>query len=227
MIGTTAAIIASAVIGGGVSLMAASTQANSADKAVAAQTAASDKNIAYQEKVDAQNRADLAPWRDAGKKALAKLEAGIADGSFDPTKFEFKADPGYDFRMKQGEKAIARSAAARGNLFSGTTGAKLAEYGQDFASNEYDRAYSRAAAAKTTNYNALAAVAGTGQRAVESSNAQSQTGANIIIGQNTNAGNAIANGAMAQGKAWADGFNNIGAAANTGIENYLLYDMIG
>jgi hypothetical protein len=227
MIGTVGAIIASAVIGGGVALASGAMQAKSAEKAANTQKQVADENIAYQREVDAQKRADLEPWRQAGLKALDELQAGIADGSFDPSKFEFEKDPGYDFRLEQGQKALERSAAAHGNLFSGQLGEALTEYGQDYASNEYDRAYARAADAKRTNYNILAGIAGTGQQTVTAMNDDAQQGANIIIGQNTAGGNALAQGYLNQGNAWANAFGNTAAAANTGIENYLLYKYLG
>jgi hypothetical protein len=71
----------------------------------------------------------------------------------DPSVFAFHApsgqqalanDPGYQWRMDQGRKALEASAAARGGLFSGATGKALVDYGQGLASQEYDKAYGRA-----------------------------------------------------------------------------------
>lgn len=227
MFGTVGAIVASAVISGGVALASAGMQANASNQAAQAQTAAVDKNIALQEKQDAQRREDSRPWREAGKKALAELQEGIASGKFSMDDWEFKADPGYQFRLEQGKKALERSASARGNLFSGALGKALTEYGQDFASNEYDRAYARAAGAKATNYNMLAGLAGTGQQQVQFDAGMDQQGTNVLIGQNTAGGNALAQGYLGQGQAWGNGLNNLGGSLNTGIENYLLYKYLG
>lgn len=227
MFGTVGAIVASAVIGGGVSLIGAGMQANAADKAAQAQVQAADKGIAYQEKADAQRREDSKPWREAGQKALVELEAGIKNGTFSMDGWNFEADPGYAFRQEQGQKALERSASAKGMLNSGALGKALTEYGQDFASNEYDRAYARAAGRKATNYNALAGLAGTGQQQVQFDAGMDQQGANIIIGQGNNAGNALAQGYLGAGNAWANGLNNFGAALNTGIENNLLWQHLG
>lgn len=227
MIGTVGAIVASAVIGGAVSLVGAGMQADASNKAAQAQVDAADKNIAYQKEVDAQRREDSRPWREAGAKALADLQAGIEAGTFSMEGWEFEKDPGYDFRLKQGTKALERSAAARGNLFSGALGKALTEYNQDFASNEYDRAYARAAGEKKTNYNILAGMAGTGQQQVNTDAGFNQQGANVIIGQQSNAGNALAQGYLGQGQAWGNGLNNLGGALNTGIENYLLWQHLG
>jgi hypothetical protein len=226
MIGTTAAIIASAAIGLGGSLLAANASADASAKASSAQTQAVDKQIASNEKTLAIQREDQRPWREAGMEALKKLQTGIADGSFDPSNFEFTADPGYQFRKDQGQKAIERSASARGNLFSAGTQLAVQGYGQEFASNEYDKAYQRNAQAQNANFNALSAVAGTGQRATDV-----MTNATGNAGQlNNNAiaagGNAIAQGYLGQGNAWAQGWQNAAGAANTGIQNYLTYDLL-
>jgi len=83
----------------------------------------------------------------------AGLRTGILGGEFDPRNYDFEADPGYQFRMDEGQRALERTAAARGNLLSGAQMKQAMRYGQNYASNEYDRGYNR-------NANALAAVLG-------------------------------------------------------------------
>ena len=61
---------------------------------------------------------------------------------FDPSDLE--ADPGYQFRLKQGEKSIQRSNAAKGLLQSGKTLKDLSSFSQGLASQEYGDAYNRA-----------------------------------------------------------------------------------
>lgn len=53
-------------------------------------------------------------------------------------------DPGYQFRLQQGQKALERSAAARGGLLSGRAAKDLTDYSQGMASQEYGNAYNRA-----------------------------------------------------------------------------------
>lgn len=57
--------------------------------------------------------------------------------------FNFEADPGYQFRLDEGQKALERSASARGGVLNGGVLKAISRYGQDFASNEYDKAYGR------------------------------------------------------------------------------------
>ena len=54
------------------------------------------------------------------------------------------ADPGYQFRLSEGRRALEGSAAQRGTLRSGATLQALMDYGQNTASQEYDKAYNRA-----------------------------------------------------------------------------------
>ena len=52
-------------------------------------------------------------------------------------------DPGYAFRLKEGQKALERSAAAKGTLFTGGTGRALQRFGQEMGSQEYGAADAR------------------------------------------------------------------------------------
>lgn len=75
----------------------------------------------------------LDPWYAAGTDALGKLQSKIDAGPG-----EFTESPGYQFRMKEGQKAIERGAAARGGVLSGAALKGGLRYNQDFAANEYD-----------------------------------------------------------------------------------------
>ncbi|MEB3201888.1 MAG: hypothetical protein VKK05_03620 [Synechococcus sp.] len=56
---------------------------------------------------------------------------------------QFQADPGYQFRMDEGMKALERSAAARGGLLSGGFLRGATRYGQGVAAQEYQNAFNR------------------------------------------------------------------------------------
>jgi hypothetical protein len=81
--------------------------------------------------------------------------------AMNPWDFQFKPpsgeqllanDPGYAFRMSEGQKALEASAAARGGLFSGATGKALTDYSQNLASQEYDKAWNRALGMNQLDY---------------------------------------------------------------------------
>lgn len=70
-----------------------------------------------------------------------------------PTGANDQNDPGFTTRLKAGQDAIERSAAARGSLLTGSTAKALTDYGQDYGSNEYEKTYGRALDTYKTNYN--------------------------------------------------------------------------
>lgn len=69
-----------------------------------------------------------------------------------PTQEEALNEPGYQFRLDQGQRALEASAAGRGVLNTGGTLKDLLQYGQDFASSEYNNVYNRKLNDYMTNY---------------------------------------------------------------------------
>ncbi len=144
--------------------------------ALQAQTQATDKANEVQKYMFDTQRSDLAPWRAAGQNALSSL----TDPNFGKN---LEMDPGYRFRMQEGEKAINAGAAARGLGNSGATLKALTKYGQDFASNEYNNAYNR-------QYNRLSQLAGFGTGAVQQGNQAAQNYGNNVAANYIGMGNA-------------------------------------
>lgn len=58
-------------------------------------------------------------------------------------RYSFMADPGYQFRFDEGQRAIERSASARGMELSGSILRELTRYGQGMGSAEYGNVYNR------------------------------------------------------------------------------------
>lgn len=220
MSGIATAVVASAVIGGVVA-------SNSASKAAKAQQNAADKASQTELEQYYQNREDMQPWREAGAGALGQLTAGTAAGgdfNRDFTLADFTRDPGYDFRMQQGQQALERSAAARGGALSGGALKGIARYGQDYASGEYQNAYNRFNNDRTQRFNRLASIAGVGQTATRDvAQMGSQVAGNVannIIG----AGNAQASSYVGQGNAIAGAANTLG---NFAMNKYYMSQMPG
>lgn len=200
------AVVGSAVVGGVVASSAAGKAANAQEQASANATQE------QQREFDA-NQANLKPFRDAGLSVLPELQSGLAPGGEFNKNFtlaDFNEDPGYQFRMDQGQKALEASAAARGGALSGGALKAISQYGQDYASNEYSNAYNRFNNDQTTRFNRLSALAGTGQTAT---NTIGQLGAQTSsdIAQNTlSAGNAQAAGYIGQANAVNSGISSLG-----------------
>jgi hypothetical protein len=129
--------------------------------------------------------------------------------SHDFTLADFEKDPGYQFRLDEGTKALERSAAARGGLLSGATGKALERYGQDYGSTEYSNAYNRFNNDRTTRFNRLSAVAGTGQTAATTLGSLGANSANTISDLATQRGNARAAGSIGQANAINGGISSL------------------
>lgn len=120
---------------------------------------------------------------------------------------DFQTDPGYQFRMQQGQDALDNSAASRGGLLSGAQLKATSQYNQNFASNEYSNAYNRFNTNKMNNFNQLSGVAGTGQVANNLVGQLGQQTANNISNNQTSAGAARSSGYIAQGNALNSGLS--------------------
>lgn len=139
------------------------------------------------------------------------------------SKSDFQEDPGYQFRMEQGQKALEHSAAARGGLQSGGFMKGLDDYSQGMASQEYQNAYNRFTNDQTNRFNRLSSLAGMGQV----TNAQlangSQNYANAAGSNMMGAANAQGAAGMAGAKAWGGAIqglgNGLGQIGSMGMTN--------
>jgi hypothetical protein len=195
--------------------------ARTAKKAGETQAAAADRAAELQREMFEQTRADQAPYREAGYNALATLQrtAGNVPGAFKFGAGDYQADPGYAFRLAEGQKALDRQAAARGGLISGGALRAAQRFGQEMGSQEFGNAYNRALTGYNTDvarenqlYNRQAALAGIGQTAT---NLVGQAGQNYATG----AGNLMTGGAAAQ----AAGQVGMANALTGGMGTYLNY----
>lgn len=200
------AVAGATVIGGALSY-------SGAGKAAGAQEQASANATGEQQREFDANQANLKPFRDAGVSVLPQLTSGLAPGGQFNRNFtlaDFNKDPGYQFRMDQGSRALQASAAARGGLLSGGTLKSLDRYGQDYASNEYGNAYSRFNNDQSTRFNRLSALAGTGQTATGTIAQLGANAANNISSNYIGAGNAAASGYVGQANAVNSGISSLG-----------------
>lgn len=237
--------VIAAVAGAGLatSVYSANRSASAAKQAANTQAEAADRATELQREINQQNRADLAPWREAGAEALNVLSHGLQGpyqwGQFNRqfetaapeyrtfTAQDFQADPGYQFRMAEGQRGLERSAAARGGLLSGGALRALERYRQGVASDEYGNALQRFNNDQTQQYarwgdaynrfygdqdraiNRLSALAGVGQNATNTGNQMAanygtQAGNNMM-----QAANAQAAGTIGRAQAYGNALNSI------------------
>ena len=211
------AIGGSALLGASASKSAAKTQAGAADRAAELQA-----------EQFRQTREDQAPYRTAGYNALAELQrtAGNVPGAFKFGAGDYQADPGYAFRLSEGQKALDRQAAARGGLISGGALRAAQRYGQEMGSQEFGNAYNRALTGYNTGvasenqlYNRQAALAGIGQTATNLVGQAGQNYANSAGNLMTGAGAASAAGQVGMSNAFTGG---LGTYLNYNQGNNLL-----
>jgi len=199
-----------AVIVGGAALLSAVVGSKSSSKAADATSKAADKASEAQLEMFYQNREDLAPWRNAGVNALDTLQGKLTTGPLSATDYTKSAD--YEFVTGEGEKAINRALASRGQYDSGKALKSLTKYNQDYALGDYqnylDNWYN--------SLNPLMTVAGFGQNATTTTTQQGQDTANNVANNILYKGSNNASSYIDQG-------NAASSAIDSGMSNYLMY----
>ena len=211
---------------------AADTQAAAATQSADMSKQISDDQIALAREQYAINAALQEPFRQAGMKGQNRLmdvlglsgntgAQGYGSAARDFSMADFQADPGYAFRLSEGQKALERSAAARGGLLSGGTGKALQRFGQDLGSQEYTNAYNRFQTNRANMLQPLQSLAGQGQT---TANTLGTYGQNMVgdINQSlsnygTNASNALIGGANARASGYVGQANALSSALGTGL----------
>jgi hypothetical protein len=221
-VGTGTAILGGAVIGGLAGLYAsnraAGAQTDAATAAASATREATAESVAESRRQYDLARADLAPWRETGVNALKVLVDKINAGPGDYTQ-----SPGYQFRLSEGEKAVNRSAAAKGGALSGATTKALARYGQDYATADYDN-YLRRYYESLNPLQSLAQVGQTSSAQTASTGAQTASNiANATMQGASGVSNALITGGNAAATGAINAANSLTGGINSGINNYLMW----
>lgn len=199
--------VAVAVAGG--ALLSGAMGSSAAKKASREQTAASNAALGEQRRQFDVTQQNLQPWLSAGQAGLGRMRdlLGIGESTLTPQQI-MEQDPGYQFRLGEGEKAIDRAAGARGLRNSGATLKALTRFGQDYATKSFQDIYNR-----------LAGVSGTGMT----------TGTNLgqFGAQNAGAmGTLMTGAANARGAAGIAGANAWSNALNTSVNAYTQQNML-
>lgn len=232
-VATTAALIGGAIAAAG-SVASAAIGAHAAGSAAKTQSDAEQKvaDLATKATTEAQTGVrgalqnvndNLAPYLAAGQNGLKSLNDALAPGgslagTFDFTGKDLENEPGYQFQLNEGTKALQRSAAARGSALSGGAQKALVQYGQGLAGTSFQNAYNRALTTFQTNrQNALQPISlelGLGQNAVTASDQLNLSGQEYI-GDAGLRGAQITGDALT-GKANAEAAGTIGQAKQGG-----------
>lgn len=215
-----AAIVTSSVIGADAAGKAAGTQADASREAARIQ----------QEQFNLTNEQQK-PYREAGYSALSDIGGmkPYLTKQFTTEDFTSGIDPGYAFRLSQGQEATKRMANMGGGTIGGNALQGMEDYSQGLASTEYGNAFNRFQTQRSNIYNTLASIAGLGSTSLNQTTAAGTTSAGNIGSNIANAGAATAGGIVGQANALSGGLQQYGnqqylsqllAPKNTGGVNY-------
>ncbi len=134
------------------------------------------------------------PYMTAGAGATNQLAQLYGPGGVytkQPTYDELSLDPGYNFRIQQGQQAMLNAARGGGLAGSGAALKAAARYGAGEASQEYQNAYARFMANRAAVTQGLTGLAGLGANAAQTATGLAgTTGANTANVYTGTAGNA-------------------------------------
>jgi hypothetical protein len=155
----------------------------------------------------------LSPYSTAGKTAVNRLSTGLATGGEFAKPFtltNFTADPGYAFRLSEGQKALERQSAARGGLMSGGALKAATRFGQEMGSQEFQNAFNRYYAERGAQLDPLfqlysGGLAASGDLATAEGTAGRVTADYLGAGE-TGAARARAQGMLSAGAARSSGY---------------------
>lgn len=115
------------------------------------------------------------------------------------TQAQFQQSPDYQFNLSQGQLAIDKAAAARGNYYAPQTLQDTAQFSQGLASQEFNNAYNQYNTNQQNIYNRLYNQAGVGQSAANQTGAFGANSVNQQAGLVTGGAAATAGGIQGAG----------------------------
>lgn len=156
--------------------------------------------------------------------ASGAVPAGYFSHNFDKEDFLNNVDPGYQFRVDQGNAALAAKRASVGNRFGSQALKDISNYNQDLGSQEYGAAFDRYNKNKTDLFNRLSGLAGVGSAAGAAAQSSGTNAANQISNNTmTGAGRAsdyLTGGAAASAAGQVGSTNAIVGGINSGLNNW-------
>ena len=208
--------------------------ANASTKAAQIQADAARAALAQQQSMFNTLNQQQAPYRGAGYGALNQIQGmlpgqytqydaqgnpmGMATGTgyltqqFTPELFQQGIDPGYAFRLQQGQMANQRMGNVSGGGLGGNVMRGLQDYTQGQASQEYQNAFNRYQTQRSNIYNTLAGIAGIGQTSQQQANTLGTNLANAQSNLGVGAAGAQAAGQIGQAGAYGGALGGINQA---------------
>lgn len=134
------------------------------------------------------------PYMGAGAGATNQLAQLFGQGGAytqQPTYEQLQMDPGYAFRLQQGQQAMLNAARAGGSAGSGGALKAATRYGQEAGSQEYQNAYNRFMANRAQAVQGLQNLAGTGAGAAQTATGLAGSMGNALAGNQFNLGSNL------------------------------------
>lgn len=153
--------------------------------------------------------------KDAAGNPVMQTGSGYLTKQFTPEDFAAGIDPGYAFRLQQGQMANQRAANIGGGALSGNTLKGLQDYTQGLASTEYGNAFDRYQKQRQNIYNTLASIAGIGQTGQTATNTAATNATNAATQLGVGSAAATAAGGVGAANAYSNAINNA-------VNNYTL-----
>ena len=204
------AVVVSGAMGARTARKAGKEQAQAAEQAAQVQRDTAAEQLDLQRRMYEEGVARQQPFLEAGTGALNQL-IPLASEYTPFGMAQFEQDPGYQFRLAEGMKALDRQAAARGGLISGGAMKAAQRYGQGLASQEYQNAFNRYQAERAARLQPLQSLAGVGQTTAQQIGAAGQqygqAGSNVLGQMATNVGNLGTSAAQARASGYVGGAN--------------------
>lgn len=202
------ALLAAGAAVGGAAISAGAT-GRASDKA-AAGTAAANQLSSEQ---FAQTRADNQPLLDLRNGLIPRIKT-LAEGGPGVSNADILNDPGYQFGMQQGQRAIQGTAAAKGGLYSGATLKALSRFGTDYATTKTNDVFNRKQTDYGNQFNRTLGAAGLGQTAVGQTQQAGQNYTNTVGNNMLDLANFQSAAGLAQSNAWGNALNRVSSYSN-------------
>lgn len=215
LLGGPAGMALGASLGGATEEATGGGASGAAREAAQLSNAAAERDLALRTRMYEEGVARQQPYANIGLEFTNRL-ADMQRGGPGAGMNMLNMDPGYNFRLGEGMKALERQSAARGGLISGGALKAASRYGQDFASNEFGNAYNR-----------MAGLASLGPSAAGVMN---NLGSNYSAGAGNammNQGDTSANALLAAQQARSSSYGQLGSALSKYINPTYKYDAFG
>jgi hypothetical protein len=215
--------IISGLTGGAAALFGGNAAKRASRKAQDAEVAAQNAAIAKSDETTGKITSMYDPYAAVGTGAASKLTTGLGDLTRSFGANDFQEDPGYQFRLGEGQRAIDRRAGANGQYFAPATLKDLSDYSGSAASAEYQNAYDRFNNDQNSKYQKLLGLANFGMGATSDIAGAMTHGSDTDINSILGIGDAKQAGLRERGaisaKQWTEGMKSANTLLSSAKDN--------